>query len=40
MLLIFQSTALPGQDCTTSFDGTSAACPIAAAIVALVLEVK
>ena len=35
-----QSTALPNEDCTTAFDGTSAACPVASAIVALALEVK
>ena len=36
----FQSTALPNEQCTTTFDGTSAACPVASAIVALALEVK
>ena len=35
-----QVTTIPSQQCTQSFDGTSAACPIAAAIVALTLEVK
>ena len=35
-----QSTSFPNEECSTSFDGTSAACPVASAIVALALEVK
>ena len=37
---LFQSTTFPNEQCTTGFDGTSAACPVASAIVALALEVK
>ena len=37
---IFQATTDVGDGCTTTFQGTSASCPIAAGIIALVLEAK